>query len=316
MNRGQSNKVKARAALAALLSLAVFGICVTGVVAGERYRDKLRNGQSEEARRAAQRLENELPALAPDGTPPRWEKTQRALHDLLQRDHTIRAAVVVGRDYVIHAGLPARADLVGQPLGVDIMRSGSWPGSAGSEERLRQRVRDVLAEAPGIGSAAYEASMVRHSLTGADGDRVGWLFVLLPPQEHRGEGPEPLVPLLGIGALVSFALYWFMLPLWVFLDARPRTNKAIPLTLFVFLTNFLGWLTYLVIRPESDRLCAACDTPMEPGFRLCPMCGWSGALRCHQCGRPCRPDWRFCPHCETARPDADLVGAELARFGR
>ena len=107
-------------------------------------------------------------------------------------------------------------------------------------------------------------------------------------------------------------LYWLMLPWWVYMDAAQRTEKAAPLAVFVLLTNFLGWLTYLVIRPEADRICPVCVTMLEPGFRLCPYCGWSGALRCRQCGRGVRSDWRFCPYCETPRPEMDPAANGLA----
>jgi RNA polymerase subunit RPABC4/transcription elongation factor Spt4 len=113
------------------------------------------------------------------------------------------------------------------------------------------------------------------------------------------------------GALVSFAVYWLMLPWWVYLDARWRTAKAAPLAVFVFLTNFLGWLTYLVIRPEVNQICPVCVTILEPSFRACPHCGWSRAIRCRHCGRALRSDWRFCPYCEAARTDPPPVEDRL-----
>jgi RNA polymerase subunit RPABC4/transcription elongation factor Spt4 len=94
-----------------------------------------------------------------------------------------------------------------------------------------------------------------------------------------------------------------MLPLWVLLDARTRTERAMPLAVFVLLTNFVGWLTYLVIRPESNRVCPNCIMFMEPGFRICPTCGWNGDVRCRHCRRPLRSHWRFCPYCEAPRPE-------------
>jgi hypothetical protein len=113
-----------------------------------------------------------------------------------------------------------------------------------------------------------------------------------------------LGPASRLGVLISFAVYWLMLSWWVYLDARPRTDKAAPLAVFVLLTNFLGWLTYLVIRPEAERLCPVCVGLMEPGYRCCPHCGWSSKSKCRQCGRPARSDWRFCPYCEAPRADA------------
>jgi Double zinc ribbon len=163
-----------------------------------------------------------------------------------------------------------------------------------------------MLESPAIGQSLYRTRLLQETLTNSRGVDVGWLFVLPRFDESGHRLAEVLLPLFIIGASFSFMLYSFMLPWWVYLDARTRTTKAVPLALFVFLTNFFGWLTYLVIRPESDRLCPGCDSHLDPGFRLCPVCGWSATLRCHQCGRPARADWRYCPYCETARPDVDL----------
>ena len=150
-----------------------------------------------------------------------------------------------------------------------------------------------------------------------------WLFVLhtagvyqlwvLPRPNHPAYAFAAyfLGPASRTGALVSFAVYWLMLPWWVYLDARWRTAKAAPLAVFVFLTNFLGWLTYLVIRPEVNQICPVCVTVLEPSFRACPHCGWSRAIRCRQCGRALRSDWRFCPYCEAARTDAAPVEDRL-----
>ena len=134
------------------------------------------------------------------------------------------------------------------------------------------------------------------------------LFVVPRPHQTAYEfATYYLGPVSVLGSLLAFLLYWCMLPWWVYLDARLRTEKAAPLALFVFLTNFLGWLTYLVIRPESDRLCPACISLLEPGFRCCPHCGWSSASRCRQCGRAQQSDWRFCPYCEAARPEVGVA---------
>src|SRR5207253_3912026 len=123
---------------------------------------------------------------------------------------------------------------------------------------------------------------------------IGRLFVL--PQWNESTlafAAFNMGPILSIGAILSLFLYWLILPWWVFLDARPRTEKAAPLAVFVLLTNFLGWLTYLVIRPEAERLCPICRELMQPSFRCCPRCGRSSQTRCRQCGRPARSDWRF-----------------------
>lgn len=137
------------------------------------------------------------------------------------------------------------------------------------------------------------------------GEEMGHLLVLPRPKMRTHALATYALGATYAGAGVSLLLYLFMLPWWVYLDARPRTERALPLAIFVGITNFLGWLTYLVIRPEEQRQCPACATLLEPGFRLCPCCGWGAASRCRQCGRPARAEWHFCPYCEAPRPPPD-----------
>jgi hypothetical protein len=174
---------------------------------------------------------------------------------------------------------------------------------------VERRLPAMLRESGALDSG-MAITLLRDTLVDDRGNDVGWLYVVPRPEHGSAFAEEVLVPLFGVGLGLSPMLYSFMLPLWVYLDARGRTTKAVPLALFVWMTNFIGWLTYLVIRPDADRLCPGCDSTLDPGFRVCPMCGWTGSARCHSCGRPARPDWRFCPYCEAARPDVEL-GAEL-----
>lgn len=168
--------------------------------------------------------------------------------------------------------------------------------------RTRGALRTALAEPdwPDL-----ETRWLSFPLQNAQGSASGHLLVLPRPKVAQFTfATYYLRPIAYAGAAVSFLLYLFMLPWWVYLDARPRTEKALPLSIFVAITNFLGWLTYLVIRPEEQRQCPACATLLEPGFRLCPFCGWGAASRCRDCGRPGRVEWHFCPYCETPRASA------------
>jgi len=53
--------------------------------------------------------------------------------------------------------------------------------------------------------------------------------------------------------LISLPMYWFSLPLWVFLDARKRGERALFWTIFVFFGNLVGLISYLVIRMPTDN---------------------------------------------------------------
>jgi hypothetical protein len=144
------------------------------------------------------------------------------------------------------------------------------------------------------------------SLRERNGQDWGRLYYIARPNWQRYGLGHSLVFLSGAGAALSALFYWLLLPWWVYLDARGRTTRAVPLALFVGLTNFLGWLTYLVIRPDGEQCCPVCALPMLSEYRLCPRCGYTESTRCPQCRRPARPDWRFCPYCETPRADGQL----------
>jgi hypothetical protein len=159
--------------------------------------------------------------------------------------------------------------------------------------------------------AARQLGVFRNGSTDADSDAPRLIVIPRPNQAMYELATYYLGPVSRLGALLSFVLFWCLLPWWTFLDARLRTDKAAPMAAFVALTNFLGWLTYLVIRPESDRLCPACVSVLEPGFRCCPHCGWSSATRCRECGRALRSDWRYCPYCENARVDPGPVASDV-----
>lgn len=53
--------------------------------------------------------------------------------------------------------------------------------------------------------------------------------------------------------LISLPMYWFSLPLWVFLDARKRGERALFWAIFVFFGNLVGLISYLVIRIPTDN---------------------------------------------------------------
>ena len=193
----------------------------------------------------------------------------------------------------------------GGPPGGDYGSSpGPSVGSLGTDEANfpnspEGHLRALLYQTRPGGWPTVQVGLLSQPLFIVHTQNVCQFYVLPRPNQAAYEfATYYLGPAAGIGTLVSFAAYWLMLPWWVYLDARWRTGKAMPLALFVLLTNFLGWLTYLVIRPEGNQVCPVCVNLLEPSFRVCPYCGWSRAARCHSCGRALRSGWRFCPYCE------------------
>ncbi len=62
-----------------------------------------------------------------------------------------------------------------------------------------------------------------------------------------GAAPDAAYLALLFSALAGFGAYWLGLPLWVALDARSRGDAALLWGLFVFFTNLVGLLAYLLV---------------------------------------------------------------------
>jgi len=143
-------------------------------------------------------------------------------------------------------------------------------------------------------------------IKGQDGSLLGTLYMKLEPQ--RWEAPPRHEILEGIGGglgVVTGAagiLLWFLLPTWVYVDARERgMTRARLWFVLVFISLFVGLLVYLIARPEQARAlpCPGCGREVNGGA-FCPHCGHDlSAAFCAACRYPLKPDWAFCPSCRT-----------------
>lgn len=121
------------------------------------------------------------------------------------------------------------------------------------------------------------------------------------------------------GALL--AMFWLALVMWTYRDAQNRSTNFLVTLLSVVLvasTFIIGWLVYLLLRPdrtlaaaykdqletrhlfvqarESD-ICPGCAEPIRPDYRLCPNCGLEIRRACISCKRSIRLGWNLCPYC-------------------
>jgi hypothetical protein len=101
--------------------------------------------------------------------------------------------------------------------------------------------------------------------------------------------------------IVSVLFLWFLLPTWVYLDARgrgmasPARWSALTLVSLIF-----GLTVYLILRPdEGGALVCQCCGRSTKGGRYCAYCGAVNSDEfCLKCGFPLRPEWIFCPNCQ------------------
>lgn len=100
---------------------------------------------------------------------------------------------------------------------------------------------------------------------------------------------------------VSGLFLWFLLPTWVYTDARKRDVKSPGLWAFLSMISlFFGLAIYLITRPSTYRSfhCPQCEKELNGTKAFCPHCGFDLAgTFCSQCQYPVKQSWQFCPSC-------------------
>ncbi|UCH96607.1 MAG: zinc ribbon domain-containing protein [Candidatus Aminicenantes bacterium] len=102
---------------------------------------------------------------------------------------------------------------------------------------------------------------------------------------------------------VSLVFLWFLLPSWVYIDARQRDVKnAVRWALLTVISVGFAWLIYLLVRPSALKsfYCPQCKKELNGTKAYCPFCGFDlSEVFCPQCQYPVKPGWQFCPNCRT-----------------
>jgi len=120
-------------------------------------------------------------------------------------------------------------------------------------ELLSQEQRTMLLMASCIRSEGTHNDIYRHLLVpirAADGSTValvGVNYTVTSGAHDRATGGDLGLIVGGLLGVGGFALYWLSLPLWVFLDARARGERAAWIwAAFVFLGNLVALIAYLL----------------------------------------------------------------------
>lgn len=101
---------------------------------------------------------------------------------------------------------------------------------------------------------------------------------------------------------ISIMILVFLLPTWVYLDARARGVKNPGIWSFLSIGSFgFGIIVYLLIRPgKGESLCCPeCDKELNGTRNFCPYCGFDlSSTFCPRCQYPIKAEWSFCPSCQ------------------
>ena len=102
---------------------------------------------------------------------------------------------------------------------------------------------------------------------------------------------------------LSLAFLWFLLPSWVYIDARQRDVKnAFRWALLTVVSVGFAWIVYLIVRPATLKSfhCPQCEKELNGTKAFCPYCGFDlSHVFCPQCQYPVKSEWQFCPSCRT-----------------
>jgi hypothetical protein len=100
---------------------------------------------------------------------------------------------------------------------------------------------------------------------------------------------------------LSAFILWFLLPSWVYIDARERDVKnAFRWAILTVVTFGFAWAIYLIARPETPGTfhCPECIKELNGTKAFCPYCGFDlSQTFCAQCQYPLKPEWQVCPSC-------------------
>lgn len=125
------------------------------------------------------------------------------------------------------------------------------PADRFSEEQIL-----MLKTASAVRSEGEHNDVYRHIVRSIFSDNGTWLGLAavaydVSPQISIAPGIWEKVSLVVFG--LSLLGYWFSLPMWVFLDARLRGERAWVWAVFVFLGNLMALLAYLLVRVPCSR---------------------------------------------------------------
>lgn len=95
---------------------------------------------------------------------------------------------------------------------------------------------------------------------------------------------------------ICFCLFWLLLPIWVYRDARRRPTNAAAWGILTLFTSVIGWLVYLIARP-SLSLCPNCAQEQSSDLKFCTGCGALLKTCCSECGSELKKEWEYCGSC-------------------
>ncbi len=96
--------------------------------------------------------------------------------------------------------------------------------------------------------------------------------------------------------MLLFMIYWIIVALWVYQNARKSKLSAPVWGIIVLFTNLAGVLVYLIYKHISG-ICIFCGAVQPKGNTFCTYCGKKIGTVCTGCGHLLKRTDNYCPKC-------------------
>lgn len=96
--------------------------------------------------------------------------------------------------------------------------------------------------------------------------------------------------------MLLFMVYWIIVALWVYQNARKSKLSAPIWGIITLFTNLAGVFIYLIYKHISS-VCAFCGAVQSKGNKFCTFCGKKIGITCEECGHFLKSSDRYCPGC-------------------
>ena len=169
-----------------------------------------------------------------------------------------------GKAYIAGAWLFAPAGRIVSSAGMMRPKNGTAAERAAADtlrlletlpkNALTAEQRTLILAASAIQSEGEHNDVLRHvvrEIRSTNGTLLGWIGVAFDVSPGVGTPDVRWIVFL-LAWLFFIGVYWISLPLWVWLDARHRGERAGVWAMFVVIGNLVALMAYVLTRPKSS----------------------------------------------------------------
>jgi RNA polymerase subunit RPABC4/transcription elongation factor Spt4 len=157
------------------------------------------------------------------------------------------------------------------------------------DRRIQNSYRDNIFFEDNINSK--KLYLLSYTFDKATGDKIYFISDIHPV--HNG----PLYLNIVFAVLIFFLmLYWVLVALWVYQNARKAKINALLWGIITLCTNIAGLLIYLIYK-QNNQICHNCGALQNKGNIHCIHCGVKINKTCKNCNAIINEDDGFCHHC-------------------